>query len=390
MKKHILFVDDEPNVLKGIERMLHSQRDEWVLNSAQSVDAALDLTAKAAFDAVVSDISMPGKDGFELLRILHESDTTKDIPVIILTGNKEHSLKRRALEMGATDLLNKPVTREDLLARLRSVLRLKSYQDDLKAHNNLLEQKVRERTAELEESRLDIILRLGKAAEYRDEETGNHILRVGCYCRVLAEELGMTPDFIEMIFLTSPLHDIGKIGIPDNILLKPGKLTLDERSIMQEHCAIGAQLLSEEINSLHLFLVEREAVPREKRPAGKDNPLLQMASTIALTHHEKWDGSGYPNGLAGQAIPLVARIVAVADIYDALRSMRPYKPSCSEEETRKIMKDECRKHFDPLVFAAFEKTTKDFTLINDHYSDKITFGGSGEKYVQKEENLVCG
>ena len=368
MKKHILFVDDEPNFLKGIERMLHQQRQEWKVYSAQSVDAALELIAKAAFDAVVSDVSMPGKDGFELLHILHNSDTTKNIPVIILTGNKEHSLKRRALEMGATDLLNKPVHRQDLLARLQSVLRLKSYQDDLKNQNERLEEKVRERTSELEASRLDIILRLGKAAEYRDDQTGNHILRVGSYCRVIAQELEMTRDFSEMIFLASPLHDIGKIGIPDQILLKPGPLTSEEWVIMQRHCAIGADILSHELDSVKLD-AEQQHFQASLEQTGKGNQLLRLASTISLSHHEKWDGSGYPQGLVGDDIPLVSRIVAVADAYDALRTVRPYKAAYSETETLEIMRSQARHHFDPMVFAAFERTLSEFHTVHERYLD---------------------
>jgi DNA-binding response OmpR family regulator len=174
LKKRILFADDDPNLLTGLVRRFRGRGADWDMYSALSVDAALEIISKAAFDAVVSDVRMPGKDGFELLTIMQNSKITKDIPIIILTGSEEHSMKRRALEMGATDLLNKPVNIEDLVARLQSVLRLKTYQDQLKEQNNLLEQKVKERTRELEDSRLDIILRLGKAAEYRDEETGRH------------------------------------------------------------------------------------------------------------------------------------------------------------------------------------------------------------------------
>ena len=292
--------------------------------------------------------------------------------------------------MGATDLLNKPVIQEDLIARLRSALRLKSFQDDLKAHNDLLEQKVKDRTAQVEESRLDILFRLGKAAEYRDEETGNHVLRVGCYCQVLAQELGMDADFTEMILLTSPLHDVGKIGIPDHILLKPGKFTPQERSIMQQHCAIGAQLLSEELRSPDLCGINKPPGPQRKTARPKDSPLMQMAASIALSHHEKWDGSGYPNSLADQDIPLVARIVAIPDIYDALRSARPYKPAFSEEKTLQIMKEECGTHLDPMVFAAFERHVADFNSISNHYSDATTDQGSEQALGQEEENPVCG
>jgi response regulator RpfG family c-di-GMP phosphodiesterase len=366
VKKNILFVDDEHSFLAGLKRMLHDQHREWEMYFANGVDEALGEINKIAFDTVVSDISMPGKDGFELLRTLQESEATRDIPIIILSGRDEHDLKRRALQQGAADLLNKPINREDLLARLNSVLRLKSYQDELKNQNEILDHKVKERTAELEESRLDIILRLAKAAEYRDEETGDHIIRVGCYCRAIAEELQMEREFVEMIFLTSPLHDIGKIGIPDTILLKPGKLTPLERSIMEQHCAIGFEILQQEPNGLKPFLEWHRNHSVLERI---DNTILEMASTIALYHHEKWDGSGYPKRLKGENIPLAARITALADVYDALRTERPYKSAYSEGKTLAIMKEE-KKHFDPMVFAVFETVTDIFCSIHNQFSDR--------------------
>ena len=389
MSNRILFVDDDPNFLKGIERVLRKLRTEWTYYFAHSVDAALDQIGKVAFDAIVSDVSMPGKDGFELLSVLQSSPETKDIPVIMLTGNHEHSLKRKALENGASDLLNKPINREDLFARLHSVMRLKSYQDSLKQQKELLAQKVRERTCELEESRLDIILRLSKAAEYRDTETGNHILRVGCYCRILAEEIGMTPEFTEMIFLASPLHDIGKIGIPDNILLKQGKLTTAERQIMQQHCTIGANILSQKVKTLKLKQGKQDYKTSVEQ-ISKSNPLLRMASAIALTHHEMWDGGGYPEGLAGLDIPQAARIVALADVYDALRSVRPYKLPYSHVETLVIMSEQKGKHFDPVVFTAFEKQADEFSAIHEQYMDNGYRKGVGEKTnVFEEKNIIC-
>jgi len=245
-------------------------------------------------------------------------------------------------------------------------LRLKAYQDELKQQNDTLELKVRERTAELEESRLDIILRLGKAAEYRDEDTGNHIIRVGCYCRAIAEELQMEHDFIEKIFLTSPLHDIGKIGIPDSILLKRGKLTPDEFQVIETHCRIGQEILQQDPKGLKPFLeLHRNHLLAHKM----DNPILKMAADIALYHHERWDGSGYPCRIRGTDIPLAARIVALADVYDALRSCRPYKPGFSEQKTLSILREEKGSHFDPMVYAAFEKVIDQFRAIHEHFSD---------------------
>ncbi len=245
-KRRILIVDDEPSVLDAIQRMLHSELESWELCLAADADQALQELHGADFDTVVCDVRMPGTSGLELLEVLRRTDRTRDLPVIMLTGVEEPDLKRQALDLGATDLLNKPADQDELIARIRSALRLKSYQDNLKAQNEILEATVSKRTAELAHSHMDIIWRLGKAAEYRDEDTGNHVARVGCYCRVMAETLGLPRDRVEMIFLASPLHDIGKIGIPDHVLLKPETLTPREWSIMQRHCEIGARILQQQ------------------------------------------------------------------------------------------------------------------------------------------------
>jgi putative two-component system response regulator len=368
MKSRILFVDDEPAILRVFGRILRDQAKMWDMHFALSVDEALEKIVGTKFDAVVSDISMPGKDGFALLSALSASDRTRDIPVIILTGNTENDLKRRALDQGATDLLNKPVDPEDLRARIRSVLRLKSYQDLLKNQNAFLEEKVRERTAELESSRLDIIGRLAKAGEYRDEDTGNHVVRVGFCCRAIAEALAMDDGFIDLISVTSPLHDIGKIGIPDHILLKPGKLTPEERRTMERHCEIGAGILQKEPKGFRLYaqLLGGDLIDAYPK---SENPFLKMASSIAMGHHERWDGKGYPRGLRGEEIPLEARIAAVTDVYDALGSKRPYKPAYPEEQVRAIMGGEVGRHFDPYVFAAFQKATDEIRSIRSQFPD---------------------
>jgi len=367
MKKQILFVDDEANFLAGIKRMLHGQKDVWELHYATGVEDALNQVAQTNFDALISDVNMPKRDGFDLLETLQSSEKTRDIPVVILTGNNEVNFKSRALELGAADLLNKPVQREDLLARLQNVLRLKTYQDALKNHNDVLEKKVKERTQQLEELQLDIILRLGKAAEYRDVETGFHLIRVACYSRALAQELGMDLDFIETIFLASPLHDIGKIGIPDMVLLKPGKLSPAERAIMQQHCQIGSDILLSEPEGLKPFLRWHR---NQDIYQNMKNPILNMASEITVGHHEKWDGSGYPRGLQGKDIPMPARILSLADVYDALRSVRPYKSAFTEEETVSVMKQDADTHFDPEVFSAFERIAEIFSTIHEQFSDE--------------------
>lgn len=371
MKMRILFVDDEPNVLDGLRRMLRTERDRWGMSFVGGVDAALDVLRTADFDVVVSDVNMPGKDGFSLMTEMRIDTRTRDIPVIILTGRDDSGIKRRALDLGATDLLNKPVDSQDLIARLRSVIRLKTYQDQLKDQNAVLERKVEQRTVDLVDSRLDIIWRLGKAAEFRDEDTGNHVARVGCYCRVLAERLGADSKFVEMLFLTSPLHDIGKIGIPDAILLKRGPLNEDEWNVMRRHCVIGAKILREDSKVMNAFLAWRGGRRRNHNGNGK-NHILKMASSIALTHHERWDGTGYPAGLAGEEIPLESRIVALSDVYDALCSERPYKPAFSEAEALSIIRDEAGRHFDPAVCAAVDESLKELRTIRTELCDAVS------------------
>lgn len=366
MRKRILFIDDDINTLDGLRWMLRPEAEQWDMHFTSGAEEARALIEEIEFDTIVLDFFLPGTDGFEFLRCLEESERTQEIPVVILTGCSEEGLKRRALELGAADLLVKPFVCEDLLARLHNILRLKGFQDELKYQKLTLKDQVKQRTAELEESRLDIILRLGKAAEYRDEETGNHILRVGCYCRTLAEELGMSRDFVEMVFMTSPMHDIGKIGIPDWILLKPGKLTAEERCEMERHCRIGFDILLQEPEGLKPFLQWH----RNREVVEQKNPLLEMAGAIALGHHERWDGSGYPKQLAGEDIPIAARIAALADVYDALRSERPYKSGFSQEKTLAIIRDEEGGHFDPAILSVFDKVKGIFNDIREQLSDE--------------------
>lgn len=364
----ILFVDDERSVLDALRRALRGQRDVWDLHFAQSVDEALDKSRAIDFDAVVTDAAMPGRDGLDLLKTLQGSAETRDIPIVMLTGLDDVDLKRRAMELGAIDLLNKPIVSEDLVARLRSVLRLKSCQDRLKEHNELLERQVRRRTLELERSRLEIIWRLAKAGEFRDEQTGNHVVRVGAFSMALAEELGLSSEFVEMIFLTSPLHDIGKIGVSDTTLLKNGPLTAAEWVVMKQHCKIGYEILQRDPSGLAEFQYWRrdDANPQH---GPLENPFLKQAALIALNHHERWDGGGYPNGLQGEQIPLEARIVTIADVYDALSHARPYKPAYPEEQVISIMNEEAIWRFDPRVFAAFQQIQGRFREINHELAD---------------------
>jgi len=368
MKPRLLFVDDDLRVLAGLERMLRRQRGIWEMVFVGSANEALAQIEENPPDAVVLDVRLGDADGLDVLRRLRSDQATAEIPIVLLTGYYEDDLKRRALDLGATDLLSKPVQPDELLARIRSVLRLKAQQDQLKELNAELRRLVRERTAALERSRYDIIWRLAKASEYRDEETGNHVVRVACYCQTVAEALGLSDEPTELLFLTSPLHDIGKIGIPDQILLKPAPLDDRERQVMEQHCAIGAEILLEPPKGIIPYLSWRR-LSFSPEEIARENPILTTAATIALCHHERWDGTGYPRGLAGEAIPLEARITGLADVYDALRSRRPYKPAFPEEKAARIIAEEGPAHFGPDLAAIFPEVRSAFATIRDQFDD---------------------
>ncbi|MDH4317040.1 MAG: response regulator [Desulfobulbaceae bacterium] len=379
--QRILFVDDEQAILDAMKRLLRARKANWQPYFASGVEAALTQMAVTSFDAVVSDIKMPGRDGFDLLQTIRATDQFCDIPVVMVTGLGERDLKRKALELGATDLLSKPVDNDELLARLASVLQLKAYQDRIKAQNEILEQKVLERTLDLEDARIDLIWRLAKAGEHRDSETGNHVLRVGYFCRAIAQSIGMDTHFSELIFLTSPLHDLGKIGIPDAILLKQGRLSEQEFDVMRGHCQIGAELLSPD-NKGRLLSSTLFGRRGHAEPGDKINPFLDMASSIASAHHERWKGTGYPRGLTGKQIPLEARIITIADVYDALHSKRPYKPAFNEEKARAIMDEMAGEYFDPELYDNFLHIQKQLReirleLVDNEHDEEQSFREKG-------------
>jgi len=372
-------------------------RGDWSMTFAGSADEAIDLIRRQDFDTIVVDLWMPGKGGFELLDALSQSQRSREVPVLMLTGAgpppqyhaagtpaNSQKLKRRALEHGAVDLLHKPVDVEDLLARIDSLLRLKSCQDELRNLNAQLDAKVKERTQSLEHARLDIIWRLAKAGEYRNEETGDHVIRVGCYSRILGERMGMPREAVGTLFLASPLHDIGKIGVPDQILLKTGSLDPDERHTMERHSVIGSEILLQEPKGMAEFLrwlrghglqaainCALETSPGATGYLPQSNPLLEAAASIALSHHERWDGGGYPMGLAGQEIPIESRIVGLSDTFDALCSVRPYKPAYSVDKAMEIMRHESGRHFDPGVHSAFESAVEELVSVQRRFSDSV-------------------
>jgi len=386
-RKKLLFVDDERNILDMLGRMLGQCGESWEGEFCLSVDEALAALHRTEFDTVVADIRMPKKDGFALIEAMRTDDSLRNIPIIVLTGEGDRTLKRRVLEMGATDLLNKPVSREDLIARLRSALRLKEYQDQLENQVDVLDGLVRERTKELEHSHREVVWRLAKAGEYRDDQTGNHVARVAwCSC-LLAEGIGMDPEFTELLFQTSPLHDIGKIGIPDRILLKEGCLTPEERAVIERHAEVGESILRQAPKSVALL---PHMNIRASLPVGNGSPsgLIKMASIIARHHHEKWNGSGYPDKLVGAEIPIEARIVALADVYDALLSKRPYKPPMGQSDALAIVQEESGRHFDPQIVKSFFDAGDRITEVYERFDGKTAAFSVSEE--QREKHSVCG
>jgi len=318
-KPTILIVDDTPSNIAVLSNIL----TDYNVKAANNGAKALEIATRYRPDIILLDIMMPEMDGYNVCTRLKRDFRTKNIPVIFVTARDEVTDETRGFELGAVDYITKPVSPPVVLARVRTHLKLYD-------QNRVLEDLVRERTRELNESRLEIIRRLGLAAEYKDNETGMHVIRISCYCKVMAKGIGMSKEDVDLLLSASPMHDIGKIGVPDNILRKPGRLDLDERAIMEQHSEIGARIIGEH-----------------------DNPLLKMARVVALTHHEKWNGKGYPNGLKGENIPLPGRIVAIADVFDALVSKRPYKDPWPFEKAVALIRDEAGQQFDPALVAVF-------------------------------------
>lgn len=344
----ILVVDDEAHNVKLLEALLHAEG--YATHSAFSGKEALRMAQSIVPDLVLLDIMMPEMDGFETVTRLKSDPRTQPIPVIMVTALEDRDSKLRALQAGAEEFLTKPVDRADLVVRVRNLLRLKEYSDFLADHNRLLEEQVTRRTEQLVEAYRDTVYTLTCAAENKDEETGHHVRRISFYCRELAETLELPLDFCEAIFYASPMHDVGKIAIADRILLKPGAFTAEEWEVMRSHSAIGARIL-----------------------AKGSSPYMRMGAEIALSHHERWDGSGYPNGLKGEEIPLSARIMQICDVYDALRSKRPYKQAFDHDYAVKaITQGDGRtlpEHFDPAVLAAFIAVQKNFSSIYETHRD---------------------
>jgi len=364
----IIVVDDEPTNIKVVCRLL---KLEGYANFITSSDAtqAVELVRTELPDLVLLDLMMPGVSGLEILSELRELHETRYIPVIILTASTHHATRIDALHRGANDFLNKPVDPSELAPRVRNVLSLKIHQDQLRNYSRDLEEAVRLRTAQLESSRQDVIHCLARAAEYRDDDTGQHILRVGKYARLIGEVLGIQGEDLDVLEHAAQLHDVGKIGIPDDILLKPGKLTSEEFATMQKHCAYGKHILGNTTNLERQVIKDHANIGASILEIGS-SPILEIAHRIALTHHEWWDGTGYPLGLKGEDIPLEGRITAVADVFDALSTKRCYKDAFPLDKCLSIMKEECGTHFDPTVLEAFLQCRKKVVSIQMQYADE--------------------
>lgn len=359
--KRILVADDEQVNLKVVAHFLRDFGHEPIL--ADSGAKALELM-DTSIDLALLDVMMPGMDGFDVVRTIRANPALQDIPVIMITALTGRQDRLAAVEAGANDFIAKPIDKTELQVRMRSLLRMKQSQDEVKRYQADLEEMVNVRTKALRfavdnlkemqqsilASQLDTIFRLSAAAEYKDEHTASHIKRMSEYSALLATQYGLPPHIVELIRQASPMHDVGKMGIPDNILLKPGKLAHDEWEIMKTHSIIGQHILE-----------------------GSDSELLQIAEVIAVSHHEKWDGTGYPHGLAGEDIPVMGRICAVADVFDALTSLRPYKAPFDNATALAIMREaqERGTHFEPAIYTLFMENFDKIIAIQNKFKDQV-------------------
>ncbi len=364
----ILIVDDEEcNILVARKYL---QADGFTkIQAVTDSSRAIAVIRSEKPDLVLLDIMMPTVSGIDILQVMALDPVLQRIPVLILTASIDSTTKRHCLDLGASDFLGKPVDPNDLLPRVRNTLINKQHQDRLAQYAEKLETIVRERTMELVASRQQVIHCLARAAEFRDDNTGQHVVRVGRYVGVIARKLGFNDSQVELLELAAQLHDIGKIGIPDDILKKPGKLDPDEYNLMQKHCMIGKKIISP-------LLPEEFTVLKSHTRIGsnllnvRSSPLLVLAARIAQTHHERWDGTGYPLGLRGEDIPIEGRLTTVADVFDALSTSRPYKAAYPREKCFKIIEEGRGTQFDPRVLDAFFAAGDEIVQIQLEYMDQ--------------------
>lgn len=345
---NILIVDDDV-----VNRHLFStllEEEGYLVEEVGSGEEALARVKLQAPDIILLDAMMPGIDGFEVVRRLKEDRESESVPIIMITSLDDQESRERGLVQGVEEFITKPANPKELKIRVRNLLRWKLANDILTNHNAVLEEEVHRRSKELFNAFEETLYMLTRAVAHRDGETGAHVRRIGHYTRSLATFLGMGWQYCDTIFLASPMHDIGKIGIPDQVLLKAGEFKPHDWKVMKTHTTIGAQIL-----------------------AGGSSPYIQMGKEIALSHHERWDGRGYPHKLAGEDIPLSARIMSICDVYDALRSKRPYKPGYDHAKAINIIRNGDERvtssHFDPGIMDTFLSRSADFAEIYDSMSD---------------------
>ena len=363
----VLIVDDEPINIDLLKLYLQEGGYERFFTATDSTKV-LDLVRNDQPDVILLDLVMPRINGFNILASLREDEQLRHIPVIILTASNNAASKLRALELGVNEFLAKPVDPSELLLRLRNTLAAKALRDHLASYSARLEEEVRQRTAELEAARQEVMHCLARAAEFRDDDTGRHVVRVGRYVAVIATRLGFSQERTDMLEQASQLHDIGKIGIPDAILLKPGKLEDSEFELMKNHCSFGKKIIRPMIDDDWKAVHQQSGVGSALFGISS-SPIMKLAAVIAETHHERWDGSGYPRGLKGDQIPIEGRITAVADVYDALSTKRPYKPAFPQEKCFSIMSEGRGRHFDPRVLDAFFDCIDDVIKVQHEYAD---------------------
>ena len=368
LNSKVMIIDDEQLVIRVVKRFLAAEGYHKFITINDPREAFKSIKSEKP-DVVLMDIMMPHLTGLDLLRYRQSTPEFQHIPFIILSATSENQVKRNALRLGATDFLAKPVDPSDLTVRVKNALMVKRHHDHLSNYAIELERQVRNRTRQIERSREQIIYCLARAAEYRDNETGAHVIRVGKYCGVIAEELGFGADYVRQIEMAAQLHDVGKIGIPDAVLLNPGRLDKEEFEVMKEHCSLGCEIM-EPLSESNGEVVRQHADVGGFIMDGVDSPMLELAALIARTHHEKWDGTGYPKQLKGDQIPIEGRICCVADVYDALCSERPYKPAFPMQKCLEIMLSERGTRFDPIVLDAFFRRLSDIEKVRLTYEDQ--------------------
>lgn len=338
-KPVVLVVDDLPDNIDVISNVLNKDyRIRVALNGKKALDIAFDPMKRP--DLILLDIMMPDMDGYEVCRRLKDNPATKDIPVIFVTASNSSVDEVKALTEGGVDFISKPIISQVVVARVKTHLKLRNQSLHL---NDLVEEK----TQEIRESKEQILETLGRAASFKDDDTSNHVFRMSRYAELVARQVSHDEEWIRLLRQSATMHDIGKIGIPDHILLKPGKLDPDEWLFMQQHVRFGGEIIDDETT-----------------------PIMKMSKDVALYHHEKWDGTGYLKGLKGQEIPLAARIVSVVDVFDALTSSRPYKKAWSVEDALNLINEQSGKHFDPRIVVAFNAVIEDILVIKTQFESE--------------------